>query len=83
MAYDIIIIGAGIVGLSTAYQIAKRTSLSILVLEKSSTLGAGSTGASSAICRHRYSQNNMVALARDGILAYRNWEEFTEISSPQ
>ena len=68
-----IIIGAGIVGLSAAYQIARRSSLSVLVLEKSRTLGAGSTGASSAICRHRYSQDEMVTLARDGILAYRNW----------
>ena len=83
MAYDIIIIGAGIVGLSTAFQIAKRTNLSILVLEKSTMLGAGSTGASSAICRHRYSQDHMVSLARDGILAYRNWEAFTGIKSPQ
>ena len=83
MTSDIIIIGAGIVGLSTAYQIARRSSLSVLVLEKSGTLGAGSTGASSAICRHRYSQDEMVTLARDGILAYRNWAEFTGISSPQ
>ena len=83
MTYDIIIIGAGIVGLSTAYQIARRSSLSVLVLEKSNTLGSGSTGASSAICRHRYSQDEMITLARDGILAYRNWTQFTGIAEPK
>ena len=82
MNYDIIIIGAGIVGLSTAYQIARRSQLSIVVLEKSNMLGAGSTGASSAICRHRYSQDEMVVLARDGIRAYRDWPEFTGIANP-
>ncbi len=83
MTYDVIIIGAGIIGLSTAYQIARRSGSSVLVLEAAATLGAGSSGASSAICRHRYSQDQMVELARDGIRAYRQWAEFTRIDSPR
>ena len=80
---DIILIGAGIIGLSTAYQIARRSKLKITVLEQGGELGLGSSGASSAICRHRYSRNEMVELARDGILAYRNWQVFTGLSAPR
>ncbi len=80
---DVTIIGAGIIGLCTAYQLARRASLKILVLEKGQGLGEGSTGASSAVLRHRYSFDQMVYLARDGINAYRSWSEFTGLLEPR
>jgi sarcosine oxidase subunit beta len=80
---DVIIIGAGIIGLSIAWQIARRSDLSVLVLEKGSGIGEGSTGASSAVCRYRYTRNEMVFLARDGINAYRNWGDFTGLDAPR
>jgi L-2-hydroxyglutarate oxidase len=50
MTYDCIIIGGGIVGLSTAYQISKKNpSLRILVLEKEATLAAHQTGHNSGV----------------------------------
>ena len=76
-SFDIAIIGAGIIGLSTAWQIARRSNLKIIVLEKGASLGEGSSGASSAICRYRYSLDEMVKLARDGIQAYQQWQAFT------
>lgn len=79
---DIIIVGAGIIGLSAALELARRTSARILVLEKGTGLGEGSTGASSAVCRYRYSRDEMVELARDGIRAYQNWADFIELSKP-
>ncbi|MEG3153643.1 NAD(P)/FAD-dependent oxidoreductase [Sphingomonas sp. RB1R13] len=79
---DVIIVGAGIVGLSIAHQILRRSSLDVLVLEKGAGLGEGSTGASSAVCRFRYSNDEMVLLARDGVAAYRNWSEFLGLTSP-
>ncbi len=81
--YDIIIVGAGIIGLSIAYQIARRSNLGVLVLEKGAAVGEGSTGASSAVCRHRYTQDNVVRLAREGINAYRNWREYTRLTRPR
>ena len=81
-SYEIIIIGAGIIGLCTAYQISRRSRASILVLEQGAQLGEGSTGASSAVCRHRYSLDDMLVLARDGIDAYRNWPAFLEMQQP-
>jgi sarcosine oxidase subunit beta len=81
--YDVIIVGAGIIGLSIAWQLARRSSLKVLVLEKGLSVGEGSTGASSAVCRFRYSRDEMVHLARDGIHAYQNWPEFTQLTEPR
>jgi glycine/D-amino acid oxidase-like deaminating enzyme len=83
VAADIVIIGAGIIGLSTAWQLSRRSDLKILVLDKGSAVGEGSTGASSAVCRHRYTLENMVYLARDGINAYRHWQDFTRLAAPR
>ncbi|MCL1598812.1 MAG: FAD-dependent oxidoreductase, partial [Actinomycetia bacterium] len=63
---DIVIIGGGIMGMSIAYQIARRSSLSIVVLDKGAGLGEGSTGGSSAITRQRYTRAENVRIARDG-----------------
>ena len=79
---DVVIIGGGIIGLSTAFQIARRSSLRVTVLDKGAGPGEGSTGASSAVCRHRYTFDEMVYLARDGIRAYRHWSEFTGLNQP-
>lgn len=80
--YDLAIAGAGIIGLSIAWQIARRSRMRVLVVEKGASVGEGSTGASSAICRYRYSTDEMLNFARDGIHAYRNWAAFTGLKSP-
>lgn len=78
--HDVVIVGAGIIGLSLAWQLARRSDLRIAVLEKAVGIGEGSTGASSAICRTRYSIDETLLLARDGIHAYRNWQAFTGLT---
>ena len=79
---DVVIAGGGIVGLSIAYQLARRNAGRIVVLEKSSSLGEGSTGASSAVCRFKYSRAETVLLARYGIGAYRDWAAFLDLAAP-
>lgn len=79
---DIVIIGGGIIGLCTAMQLAHRFAGRIIVLEKGAGPGEGSTGASSAVCRFKYTRAETVRLACDGINAYRNWPEFLGIGSP-
>ena len=81
--YDLIIVGAGIIGLCIAWQVARRSKLKIAVLEKGIGVGEGSTGASSAVCRYRYSLDEMVALAKDGIAAYQHWQDFTGLGKPR
>lgn len=76
---DIVIVGAGVIGLSIAVQVARRSKARVIVLDRGICAGAGSTGASSAICRHRYTFPETVTLARDGIDAYRHWREFLEL----
>ena len=80
---DVIVIGAGIIGLSIAWQLVRRSNLRVTVLEKGSSTGEGSTGASSAVCRYRYSTDEMVHFARDGIHAYREWQAFTGLTEPR
>jgi sarcosine oxidase subunit beta len=79
---DIVIAGAGVIGMSIAVQLARRTRARIIVLDKARTPGEGSTGASSAVCRHRYSYGEMITLARDGIEAYRHWSDFVRLTDP-
>jgi len=74
--YDVLVVGAGIIGLSIAWQLRRRSNLRIVVCERGPGVGAGSTGASSAICRYRYSADKMVQLARDGIGAYQQWNAY-------
>jgi glycine/D-amino acid oxidase-like deaminating enzyme len=73
---DVLIAGGGIVGMSVAFQIARRSNRSVMVVDKGVGPGEGSTGASSAVCRFKYSHVEMIHLARDGIEAYRRWPEF-------
>ena len=65
-----------IAGLCTALQLARRGRLSIMVLDQGRGRGEGSTGASSAVCRHRYTHPEMIRLARDAIDRYRGWQDF-------
>lgn len=78
----IVIIGGGIMGMSIAYQIARRSDMSVVVLEKGIGLGEGSTGGSSAITRQRYSQVESIRVARDGNVVWRNWSEYTGLAEP-
>jgi glycine/D-amino acid oxidase-like deaminating enzyme len=81
--YDVTIVGGGIIGLSIAWQLARRTNMSIALLDKGAGVGEGSTGASSAVCRYRYTKEMMLNLARDGISAYRDWKAFTGLPRPR
>jgi sarcosine oxidase subunit beta len=80
---DVVVIGAGIVGLSIAYQLARRGGGRIVVLEKGAGVAEGSTGASSACIRLRYTHDEVVRLAQAGMQIYRRWPEFTGLPSPR
>ncbi len=80
---DVAVIGAGIVGMSVAYQLARHDAGRILVLEKATAVGRSSTGASSACLRVRYSHTEVMELACTGLESYGRWQEFTGLSQVQ
>lgn len=76
---EVVVVGAGIIGSSIAYQLARR-GVDVIALDKGAGPAEGSTGASSSICRCRYTYPEVVRLAFHGQQAYGNWEEFTGLS---
>ena len=79
---DVVVIGSGIVGASIAYQLARR-GVSVIAVDKGRGPAEGSTGASSSICRCRYTHPEVVRLAFHGQTAYGNWAEFTGLAEPR
>ena len=80
---DLVIVGGGIIGMAVAYQVARRSSMSVTVVERGSGLGEGSTGSSSAVTRQRYTHPEMVRIARGGNEVFRDWAAFTGLASPR
>lgn len=80
---DVIVIGAGIVGLSIAYQIARRSRSRVVVLEKGAGVAEGSTGSSSACLRLRYTHSEVIRLSQAGVNCYQHWQQFTGLPEPR
>ena len=77
--YDTIIIGAGVIGASISFELAKK-GWKTLNLDKNPTSGYGSTAASCAIIRVHYSTFDGCALAYEGYHYWKNWNEYLEFS---
>ncbi|NIM19895.1 MAG: FAD-dependent oxidoreductase [Candidatus Latescibacteria bacterium] len=71
--YDAVIIGAGIMGCSSALQLARR-GLKIALVEKGA-IGEGPTGRSSAIIRQHYSNELTARMALYGLRVFEDFEE--------
>jgi sarcosine oxidase subunit beta len=76
--YDAIIIGAGIIGCCTAFELAKR-GYKTLNVEKLGASGQGSTGGSCAIIRLHYSTPDGVAMAREGYYYWLEWPQYLQV----
>ena len=75
---DVVIIGAGIIGAAIAHECARHGIGRVVVVDAAPGPGEGSTGASSSICRTRYSDPRVVQLAVDGVAAYRHWSDYLD-----
>ncbi len=71
--YDAIVIGAGVMGASIAYNLSQR-GLRVLILERQS-VAVGATGASSGLVRMHYDIEVDSALAWQSFHFFRNWRE--------
>ncbi len=72
---DILIVGGGVMGISIAWQLAKRRCGRVVLLEKS-FLGAGSSGKSGAIVRQHYSNKLTASMAQKSLRIY---EQFPDV----
>lgn len=70
--YDAIIIGAGIIGCCTAFEMAKK-GWKTLNIDKLAAAGYGSTGYSCAIIRTHYSTLDGTALAYENFFHWQDW----------
>lgn len=71
---DVIVIGAGVIGCSVAYHLARFGGRKVLVLDRTQ-IGAGTTSQSSGILRTHYSVVENVDLAR------RSWKVFEDFAA--
>jgi len=78
---DAVIIGAGVVGSSTALELSRR-GLNVLVVDKAGAAGMGSTSASSAIIRFNYSTWEGVAASWESKFRWEEWEEHLGYRDP-
>lgn len=73
--YDAIIIGAGVIGACTAYELAKK-GWKTLSIDKLPEAGYGSTSGSCAIIRTYYSAFETCAMAFEGWHYWKDWEGY-------
>jgi len=71
---DIVILGAGVMGASIAFHLAKREAGKIVVVDKDH-VGRGGSGRSSALVRMHYSFPPEVQLALISLHMFENWQE--------
>jgi FAD-dependent oxidoreductase domain-containing protein 1 len=83
-SYDVVIVGAGPIGLASAYHLNRcHPELSLLVVEARSRPGEGSMGASNAMVRDVFSSWDNHLLAKSSISFYRRlMEEHEELRTP-
>ena len=71
---EIVIVGAGIMGVSTAYHLARLGAGRVVVLERD-TVCSGSTALASGGIRHQYANRLGVELTTHSIVTYERFEE--------
>ncbi|PYR56999.1 MAG: hypothetical protein DMF85_14905 [Acidobacteria bacterium] len=71
---DIVVVGGGINGCSTAYHLARRGAGNIVLIEKGH-VASGPTGRSSGIVRQHYTNPTLAAMARDSVRVFERFAD--------
>ncbi|MEW5958084.1 MAG: FAD-binding oxidoreductase [Chloroflexota bacterium] len=72
---DVVIIGGGVMGASTAYHLAERGGVSVALLEKEEQFGQGSTGLCAGGIRHQFSTEVNIRLSTASIQMMERFPE--------
>lgn len=78
---EAVVIGGGVIGLSTAFQLARRGFRDVVVVERKH-LGAGASGKSGALVRAHYSNTYEAKLTHESIKIFKNWDQEVGFGSP-
>ena len=78
---DVVVIGGGVNGLSTAFQLADRGVKEIVVLERAH-LGSGASGKSGALVRAHYTNVPETKLTHESIKIFQNWGDVIGSGDP-
>ena len=76
---DIVVVGAGIIGAATAFELAK-AGHRVLSVDANGDAGMGSTAGSCAIIRVHYSTLDGTAFAYEGYFYWRDWADYLEVA---
>jgi len=79
-AADIVIVGGGCMGAATAYYLTRHGAGRVVLIERETQLGTGSTGRNAGGVRHQFSDPANIALSRESIALFERFE--AEIGSP-
>jgi sarcosine oxidase subunit beta len=71
---EIVIIGGGVVGASVAYHLTERGARDVLILERESVQGNGSTGAATGGARAQFETDINIKMSMYSLDFFRNWE---------
>src|SRR5215510_7051139 len=74
---EVVIIGGGVMGASTAYHLAKRGVKEIVLLEREAFFGQGSTGRCAGGIRHQFSTDINIELSIKSIAMLECFEQET------
>jgi glycine/D-amino acid oxidase-like deaminating enzyme len=77
---DVVVIGGGVNGASTAFHLAKR-GVQVTLLERT-TLAAGATGKSGALVRMHYTNPYDAALAQQSLPYFQHWPDVVGPGDP-
>ncbi len=76
---DVVIIGAGIIGAATAFELNK-AGIATISVDKNPAAGYGPTAASCAIIRVHYSTLAGTAFAYEGYFYWHDWPDYLEVN---
>jgi sarcosine oxidase subunit beta len=78
---DVVVIGGGVTGLSTAFQLTKRGVKRVVVLEQAH-LGSGASGKSGALVRAHYTNVPEARLTHESLNVFKHWDDEVGHGSP-